>query len=159
MKTKRLSIKQILITLIAAVIIIQFIPVDKTNPETVKGNDIISMTNADKEISEILKRSCYDCHSNDTKYPWYSKIAPVSWYLKAHIKEGREHFNFSEWKSYDYEKQVKISQESIEEVKDNEMPLKSYTLIHSEAKLSADKKEKITRWFTAEFKINFDTEQ
>jgi len=126
--------------------LIQLIRIDTTNPEIDINNDYLTLSKAPKEIGNILKQSCYDCHSNQTKYPWYSQIAPVSWMLKNHIDEGREHLNFSQWGDYPMDKQNKLKKEIVEEIEDNEMPLSSYTLIHSNAKLTADSKQLLIDW-------------
>jgi hypothetical protein len=159
MKKKLISVKYILLSILALMIIVQFLPSKVKNPKVITENDLISITKPEKEIETILRNSCYDCHSNETKFPWYSKVAPASWFLNSHIEKGRSHFNFSNWKTYSAENQISISQNCIEEIKDGEMPLWSYTLLHSEAKLNSEEKEKLISWFTSEFKIKFDTEQ
>ena len=138
--------KLIIIIPIIIIALIQFIRIDTNNPEINVENDFLNITDAPIEIANILKNSCYDCHSNQTNYPWYSKIAPVSWMLKNHIKEGREHLNFSKWGDYSIDKQISLKGECIEEIQDNEMPLKSYTLIHTKSKLSSDSKQILVNW-------------
>jgi hypothetical protein len=99
-----------------------------------------------ENIQNILKTSCYDCHSNNTNYPWYNKIQPVNWWLADHINEGKEELNFDEFNAYSTKKKLHKLDEVIETIKDNEMPLKSYTLIHSNAKLSENDKQEIEAW-------------
>ncbi len=99
------------------------------------------------EIKTILKASCYDCHSNESAYPWYTNIAPFSWLVKNHINEGRQHLNFSEWGTYSIEKSDHKLEECIDEVEEGEMPLSSYTLMHKEAELSKEQKEALMHWF------------
>ena len=94
MKSK--IIKILLVVFIA----IQAFRIDKTNPQAAKELDFISINKPSKDITQLLKASCYDCHSNESKYPWYSNVAPVSWFLKHHIDEAREEVNFSEWGSF-----------------------------------------------------------
>jgi hypothetical protein len=102
------------------------------------------------EIAAIFERSCRDCHSYNTQWPWYSHIAPASWFLISHVNEGRRHLNFSEWASYDSKKARKKLEDICNEVEEGVMPLKSYLLLHSEAKLSPDEVQKICEWVEAE---------
>jgi len=139
--------KKILVGLVGIFMIIQFFRIDKTNPEVVLENDFIEIYNPPAEIATILKTSCYDCHSNESKYPWYTNVAPVSWMIKHHIDEGREYFNFSEWNSLDAKKQAHIIEECSEEVEEGEMPLPNYLIMHAEAKLSAEQKELLASYF------------
>ncbi len=81
-------------------------------------------------ILETLQTSCYDCHSNNTNYPWYNQVAPVSYFIDAHIKDGKKHLNFSEWESYATKKKDHKIEELIEEIQEGEMPLKSYRITH-----------------------------
>lgn len=140
MKTK------ISLGIVVLLILIQFIPIKK-NEDTNNEFDIINASSASEEVAGILKTSCYDCHSNATSYPWYSKIAPVNFLLARHIKEGKEHVNFSEWKYYDENKQIKMAEESIEMLEKGEMPLSSYTLIHKEAILNEAQKAVLIDFF------------
>lgn len=134
-------IKWILILLLIGFIVIQFFRIDKTVPEYDKSGDFIAMNNTNEKGSTILKNACYDCHSYETKYPWYAEIAPVSWTLGHHIEEGREHVNFSIWNSYSDEDKEEIIEESIEEVEKGKMPDEGYVSMHDEAKLSEDDKQ------------------
>lgn len=141
--------KNILLTILILLILIQFIRVDQTNPESIMESNYFIVASVPSQIQSIMTESCFDCHSNQTIYPWYSKVAPVSWFLNQHIKEGRKKINFSEWDAYSTEDQVKIMEECIEEIKENKMPLKSYVLIHSKAKLSNEEKDALIQWFMA----------
>ena len=139
--------KKILYVLIIVTAGIQFIRIDKTKPEINPSIDYQKIANVPDDVLNILKASCYDCHSNETSYPWYSNVAPVSWFLKNHINEAREHVNFSEWGKYTDEKQFKIREECKEEIEEEEMPLNSYTLMHSDAALDENKKNVLLTWF------------
>lgn len=139
--------KKILIIIIIIISVIQFIPVDKTNPPVDSQKDYFSIVNLPENVKNILKKSCFDCHSNETVYPWYSNVAPISWFLKNHINEGREHVNFSEWGNYSAEKQKNIVEDCAEEISENEMPLSTYTLLHSDAKLDKEKLQILSLWF------------
>ncbi len=134
--------KKLLIAIIILVVGIQFIPYDV--PANIPDKDGEPLQ-APKEVEAILKRSCYDCHSNHTNFPWYSSVAPVSFFTKMHVKEGREHLNFSKWNSYGDEKKAKYL-EKIPKAIEKKMPLPSYLLIHKDAKLSEADKKTLSEW-------------
>ncbi len=127
--------------------LIQFVRIDKQNPEIVEGKDIVSVLKPEDKIVSILKTSCYDCHSNEAKYPWYSNIAPVSWVIGHHIEEAREHVNFSEWANYSNKDQKHMLEECHEEVEEKEMPLFGYEIMHG--KLSDENRTLLEEWFEA----------
>lgn len=130
-------------------IVFQLFRIDKTNPPLDKSKDILTITNAAPKIASILKISCYDCHSNEVTYPWYTNVAPVSWWIKKHINEGRRHLNFSEWGNYTSKKADHKLEECIENVQEGEMPMSSYTLIHKDAEISKEQKNALLKWFKA----------
>ncbi len=132
----------ILAVLIIAFVGAQFVPVERTNPRVTGEID------APPEVMDILRRSCYDCHSNEVVWPWYSRVAPFSWLVAYDVEEAREHMNFSEWSKYSQKKKAKKREEIWEEVSDGEMPLWYYLPMHPEAKLSAADKEIIRKWST-----------
>jgi hypothetical protein len=101
-----------------------------------------------KNVKNILRTSCYDCHSNYTNYPWYSYIQPARFFMESHIKEGKENLNFSEWGNYSNRKQNNKLDRIAKQIKSNEMPLSSYTLIHKNATLSATQKKEIINWIS-----------
>jgi hypothetical protein len=138
--------KKILIGLLVILGVIQLFRIDKTNPESDPAIDFIAMTNPTSEVADMIKASCYDCHSNEVAYPWYTNVAPVSWWVKKHINEGREELNFSEWGDYKEDKRTHKLEEVYEEVQEREMPLKSYLIIHSEARLDDAQIKKMTDW-------------
>ncbi len=129
---------------LAALVIMQFIRPDKNQG----GYESIAAFEADtkptKEIKEILQTNCYDCHSAETKYPWYAEIAPVSYWLADHIKHGKGHFNVSEWDSYSLKKKDHKLDELIEMVEKEEMPLDSYTWLHGD--LTDEQSQLLVRW-------------
>ncbi len=143
-------IKKIVIGCIALLVIIQFIRIDKTNPAVVIENDFIVQTNPPEHIQTILKTSCYDCHSNESTYPWYTNVAPISWWVKQHINEAREELNFSEWGTFNAKRQKHKLEECFEMIEENEMPLPSYLIVHSEAKLTTEQKNELVAWFKVE---------
>ena len=139
---KQFILKSVWFWLFIALIAVQFISMDisaklETNPK--------EEIQATKEIMTILKRSCYDCHSNEVKEPFYYNIAPMSWLVQRHIKNGREVVNFSKWNSYTQEKQFKIMDKLPKSIVIR-MPMPSYLWLHQEAKLSADEKKLLTKW-------------
>ena len=138
--------KKILIILVVLFAAIQFFRIDRINPKVDPQKDFFTISNPPEEIRTIFKNSCYDCHSNQTIYPWYSNIAPVSWMLKSHINKGRENMNFSEWGDYSPDEQKDILETCQEKIKADEMPLSSYTLIHSNAKFDEKKKALLFDW-------------
>ena len=141
-------IKSIALLLFAALIIIQFFRLEK-NLSSIDGpeaNDISKVYPVPQEVASILEASCYDCHSNNTHYPWYANFQPVAWWLADHIKEGKKEINFSEFASYRIGRQYKKLEEIKKEVEEGEMPLQSYTIIHGDAKLSAAQKEILLQW-------------
>lgn len=140
---------KIIFSLILIFVGMQFFRIDTTNPKVEPFNDFISINNCSSEITGILKAACYDCHSNETSYPWYSQIAPVSWWLKDHINDGRKHLNFSNWGEYSSKKADHKLDECVEEIEEGEMPLNSYTWTHRNAKLSSDQKEQLMSYFTS----------
>jgi hypothetical protein len=139
--------KIILLILVVIFIAIQFFRIDTTNPKADPQKDFFSVSNPPEGIKAIFKNSCYDCHSYQTEYPWYSNIAPVSWLLKSHIDEGRDNLNFSEWGDYSTDEQKDILEVCQEKIKADEMPLSAYTLMHSNAKLDEKKKALLFDWF------------
>jgi len=136
--------KKVLIVIIVLGLI-QFIKPQKNNSKNYK-NDITTELQVPKEVQEIIKTSCADCHSNNTAYPWYNNIAPVSWFLAYHVNEGKEHLNFSEWTSYNKNQKNHIIKEMKEEIKEREMPLTSYTLIHKNTTLTKQQSKLFLNW-------------
>ncbi len=124
------------ILLLVGFVIIQFFRIDKSVPEFDKNGDFTVVNSNDAAGVKILKNACYDCHSFETKYPWYAEVAPISWWLADHIEEGREHVNFSLWTSYSAGDQAEIIEESIEEVQEGKMPDPNYVKQHPEAEMT-----------------------
>ena len=143
--------KKIGVGIAVVLIVIQFFRIDKTNPVADPSQDMVAMLKPSDEVGGIIKSACYDCHSHETVYPWYANVAPVSWYVKHHVDEGREHLNFSEWATYAPKKAAHKLEECVEEVKEGEMPLNTYTWLHGHAKLDAQQSEKLVAWFNAKY--------
>jgi hypothetical protein len=123
-------------------IAIQFVPVEKTNPPVTAEISVAS------DLHQIFRRSCYDCHSNETKWPWYGNIAPVSWFLVGDVSKGREYMNFSVWNNLSAKGQEHLRGTIWKEVSEDEMPLFIYRLAHPNARLSDSEKELIKKWAT-----------
>jgi len=135
------------LSLLALLLAFQFVPVDRTHPESDPNNDFIHVESPPEEVANLLKTSCYDCHSNQPVYPWYAYVAPVSWRISEHIEHGSEELNFSDWGTYPPGKKDHKLEEMVEEVEEGEMPLWDYKLAHSEADLTNDQVQLLTRWF------------
>ena len=140
------NLKNILTVLLLLFIGIQFIDVKKNISQDQSANAIGNNYNVPPKVQSILNTSCYDCHSNNTSYPWYSKVQPVKWWLADHVNSGKRHLNFDEFNSYSREKKLEKLDEIIETIKEGEMPLASYTVIHQDAKLSASDISEIEKW-------------
>lgn len=119
-----------------------------TKPDGIE-NDICKVMPLPDNIQTILKTSCYDCHSNNSTYPWYASVQPVAWWLNDHIEEGKKEINFNEFARYSLRRQYKKLGEIIEQLKEDEMPLGSYTIIHRNAVLSEPKKLSLSNWAKA----------
>jgi hypothetical protein len=143
---KKSTIKKILLALVAIFVLIQFYRPAKNISVGVSANAIERHYNVPQNVGSLLKTSCYDCHSNNTKYPWYNNVQPVASWLNSHINDGKRHLNFDEFNTYPAEKKRKKLQEVAETIENGEMPLSSYTLIHGDAKLSASDKQALMDW-------------
>ena len=156
---KYLTLKNIAIFLVFLLLAIQSIRIDKTtepvNPET----DFIALTSANAEVANTLKIACYDCHSNQPSYPWYTNIAPVSWWIKHHINEGSHHLNFSIWGTYKEKRRNHKLDECVEMVEEGEMPMSSYTIMHGDAKLTDAQKLQLAEFFKAQKTVMAEPEE
>ncbi|NKI27273.1 heme-binding domain-containing protein [Arenibacter sp. 6A1] len=132
--------------LLIVFVLIQFYRPSKNIAESDTMDSFMTETNPSKELKIILKQACFDCHSNNTVYPWYNNIAPISFWLDAHIKDGKKHLNFSEWENYSVKKKDHKMEELEEMIREGAMPLKEYTWTHKEAKLTPDQKQAILDW-------------
>ncbi|MEJ7738301.1 MAG: heme-binding domain-containing protein [Chitinophagaceae bacterium] len=137
---------KILLVLLPGVIAIQFIKPARNISGQVSEADITKRFNVPANVEGILNTSCSDCHSNNTRYPWYANIQPMGWLLANHIKEGKAELNFSEFGNYSGRRQLSKLKAIGNSVKDGSMPLSSYTLIHRNAKLSKENKVLIIEW-------------
>lgn len=138
--------KKILLAILLLFILGQFIRPDKNQSNFASPNDLFAGFSAPESTEQIIKTACYDCHSNNTVYPWYSEIQPVAWWIADHVNEGKSELNFSEFLSYKPKKADHKLEEVIEMIQEGEMPLQSYTLIHGNAKLSEIQKTELINW-------------
>ncbi|MCX6291399.1 MAG: heme-binding domain-containing protein [Bacteroidetes bacterium] len=135
--------------LLAAFIIIQFFHPEKNSSTTPSPNHISKVFPVPDDVQKIFDVSCNDCHSNNSHYPWYFNIQPVAWWMNDHIEEGKGELNFDEYASYRLRRQYHKFEKIAEEVKEDEMPLGSYTLIHRNAILDENQKQVIEHWCEA----------
>jgi hypothetical protein len=141
--------KRILIAIIALLAVIQFIRPQRNAGNADGPNDITHFTSVTPEVKNILQTSCYDCHSDHTEYPWYTNIQPVGWWLQDHVNEGKREVNFSQFSPGRIRRAIRKFHEITEQVEEGEMPLSFYTLIHGNAKLSAEQSSALINWAKA----------
>ena len=139
-------LKKIGWVLLIALVAIQFIRPAKNQTSDPQPNAIHTKFDVPQNVSAILKKACLDCHSNNSQYPWYANIQPVYWWLNDHIEEGKGHLNFDEYTNKRLRYQYHKMEEVIEEVKEGEMPLNSYTWTHADARLTLEEKAALTGW-------------
>lgn len=123
---------------------LQLVPVDRSNPP------ITAALQPDGEVGDVLRAACMDCHSNETVWPWYARVAPVSFFVADHVEEGREHLNLSTFGEAAPRRQDHMLEEFVEVLEEGEMPLRSYTLGHPEARLTDQQRQLLMEWARAE---------
>jgi hypothetical protein len=138
-------LKWSLLTLIGIIVVIQFFRPER-NLLPLTESDLLVQLDPPEELALILQNSCYDCHSNQTRYPWYSHVSPVSWYLDRHIREGKEEVNFSHFGDLEQRAKIRLLNEICEEVEEGSMPLPSYIRMHRDALLTAEEIESLCDW-------------
>jgi len=139
-------LKRILLALLVLFVVAQLIRPSMANPPVDETKTLYAVEPVPPEVKTILDRSCVDCHSNRTSWPWYSRITPVSWWLADHVKDGRKELNFDEWGGYTPRRAARKLEETCDQVKKNEMPLKAYLPLHPDAKLSDADRAALCRW-------------
>lgn len=139
------NLKYTALFFIGIFILIQFVPVNRENPA------VQADIQAPVAIKNILKESCYDCHSFETHWPIYSYIAPVSWLVAHDVEEGREKLNFSQWETMDSRKKAEWAEHIIHEAEENEMPLPIYTVMHSSSRIDENELHQLSEWFNQTF--------
>lgn len=143
-------LKWILIVALCIFILMQLKRPARTNPPVDPSHTIEAHTQISPQVAEILNRSCRDCHSNKTEWPWYTNFAPVSWWITDHVNTGRKDMNLSEWGQMDHDRQDKRLRQICDEVDEAAMPLPSYLPMHPKAKLSEQDKKALCDWTEAE---------
>lgn len=138
--------RKILLVLLAALVVIQFIHPKKNTSAGPQPNYIGNSYAVPADVQSILGKACNDCHSNNTRYPWYAKLQPVDWWMNDHVVDGKKEVNFDEFTNRSPRYQYRKMEEVIEQVKEREMPLNSYTWTHKDAKLTSDERAKLTGW-------------
>ncbi|MEO7311006.1 MAG: heme-binding domain-containing protein [Chitinophagaceae bacterium] len=145
-KPKRRWFRIVMLSLLIIFMVIQFFQPDKNNNDVTIANNISSVVDLPDSVNKLLHVACYDCHSNNTEYPWYSNIQPVGWWLGSHIKDGKLRLNFNEFGTYATKKQLKKLKAIKETQQDKSMPLDSYTWIHKDARLTDAERQLIINW-------------
>ncbi len=124
----------------ALFVVAQFIPVERPNPP------VLSDVPAPSQVKTILVKACFDCHSYETRWPWYSRVAPVSWWLANHVRKGRKDLNFSRWPTFDFVSQELILREMEKQITTGAMPPRSYLVGHADARLSDHERQLLLAW-------------
>ena len=137
-----------------ALVVIQFFTVDDNYSKAVPSSDFLLVNKVPATIANTLQVSCYDCHSNNTDYPWYGKIQPFAWYLEDHIAHGKEELNFNEWDTYSDRRKSSMLRSMISQIESGEMPMESYTLIHREAIMDSVATQSVVNYLE-ELKSNY----
>ncbi len=138
--------KQFFLSLLVILVLIQFFKPEKNINTTPSDKYISTVINVPENVNAIFIKSCADCHSNNTQYPWYANTQPAAWWLNDHIKEGKAELNIDSFANYSLRRQYRKLEEIMDEVEEDEMPLSSYTLIHRNTKLSEADKAIIINW-------------
>lgn len=139
-------LKRILFVIAGLFVILQFIRPPRNISDSAPMNDIATRFNVPQDVQNTLRTSCYDCHSNTTRHPWYAEIQPVGWWLNSHIQAARRELNFSEFAAYRPRRQFIKLEQIAEQVSESEMPLPSYLIIHTDARLSQERKDMLVAW-------------
>jgi hypothetical protein len=141
-------LKWFLVAAVAVFALLQLTNPAHTNPPV--KTDFIATLNPPSEVAGMLRTACYDCHSDATRWPWYSHIAPVSWQVVQDVNEGRKHVNLSEWPADQADLARKKLEHMSDEIDQGDMPLAKYTLIHTDARLTAAQRDELTQWLDAQ---------
>ena len=139
--------KNIIYWFLIVIALIQFIPVNRINKPVDQKVNFVTIFNTPKNVQQILKKACYDCHSNETIYPDYAYVAPISWSIKNHINEGREHLNFSEWGNYNQDLKKNMLENAAHSIKDYSMPFPAYITQHPKANLTKAERVLLANYF------------
>lgn len=132
--------RQVGLVVVGLVLAAQLVPVNRSNPP------VTGVIPAPPEITAMLRRACWDCHSRETRWPWYARVAPASWLVAHDVAEAREHLDLTAWDGYRPRKRARLLGELAEEVEEGEMPLWYYVLLHGEARLAAEEADRLVAW-------------
>lgn len=141
--------RKIGVLILILIIVMQSIQPTKNVSVNPPDTDISTVYALPEGLHEMFKKKCYDCHSNNTRYPWYFNVQPIGWWLAAHVHDGKEELNFSEFKNYDVKKAEHKLEEIGEVIEDGSMPLKAYTMFHENSKVTAEEAKAVKAWLTS----------
>jgi Haem-binding domain len=147
-----MKLSRIVLIVIVIVVAIQLYRPGRNNPAENPAHNLKAVAQVPPEVDQILARSCNDCHSYNTTWPWYSRVAPVSWLVTSDVNDGRRHLNLSEWTALNPERQQRKLTQICTEVDEGEMPLKQYTWIHKETPLNRQQRDLVCNWTKEEQK-------
>lgn len=139
------------IGLLVLFVVIQLFRPDYSVQPVDPSSDFLALEQPPKAIGQLIQAACYDCHSNQTVWPWYSQVAPISWWVADHVEHASGHLNFSEFGSYEPDRAAHKMEECFEELEEEEMPLPSYTWVHNEAVLTAEQRTQLIAYFKAKY--------
>lgn len=142
------QIRIVLLVLLLLFILIQFFRPSKNISNQVSAFDFSEAYKVPDEVQRMLRRACYDCHSNNTRYPWYFDIQPMGWFMASHIRHGKNNLNFSMFGNYTNHRQISKLKDMADQIRDDEMPISSYRMMHSEARLTQLQKQTLARWLS-----------
>jgi hypothetical protein len=142
------KLKWFFVALVVGFALLQLTNPARTNPPVV--SDLMATNAPPPPVAAMLHAACYDCHSSETRWPWYSRIAPMSWLIASDVKEGRRHLNLSDWPDTDSRRAAKLLDKMSDEISSGEMPLKKYTKIHADARLTERQRKELTDWLDGE---------
>lgn len=140
------GIKYFLWAVLVILVAIQFVPVDRENPVSDKNNDFLVVSQAPEDVQRLMRSACYDCHSNETVWPKYAYVAPISFVIAEHVEEGREHLNFSDWATYDSEDHPSILKHMKKAISKGFMPMEGYIKLHADAEMTDERKALLNSW-------------
>ncbi|MGK6343132.1 heme-binding domain-containing protein [Chryseobacterium sp. DT-3] len=141
------TIKKVLFWTLVVFALMQFISIDKVNKPVNTAVNFVDTKKTPEKIRDLIKGACYDCHSNETVYPKYAYVAPISWSVKSHVNEGREHLNFSVWGTYNKELKESMLDKSIQTIQSKAMPMPGYIVYHKEANLTEAERILLVQYF------------
>ncbi|PRB02801.1 cytochrome C [Chryseobacterium sp. MYb7] len=139
--------KKIIFWILVSFALIQFFPIDRTNIPVDSAKNFVDARKTPEKIATLIKNACYDCHSNETVYPKYAFIAPISWSVKSHVNEGREHLNFSTWETYNKDLKENMLTKAVQTIQNKTMPMPGYIVYHRDANLSDAERALLIQYF------------